>query len=139
VRALGRVYDAYMNFSFLSLKLGLCLVKLWATGRHGFSLPKKVEITTGTGETATYLYYNRKVGLKSELTNRALVRIAIAQFLDSDRDAAVVEINDAIPPFAGTLTPIRPSSPPPAPARVRPGRSRAKASSGKESGISRPT
>lgn len=117
-----------MNFSFLSLNLGLCLVKLWATGRYGFSLPKKVEITTSTGETRTFLYYNRKVGLRSELTNRALVRIAIAQFLDSDCErAAVLEINDALPPFAGTLTPIRPTSPAPAPTRVRPGRPSARA------------
>jgi hypothetical protein len=100
-------------------------LKLWASGRYGFSLPKKVEITTGAGETSVFIYYNRRLGFRSELTNRALIRIAIAQFLESDGAAAgVVEVNDAVPPFAGTLTPIRPASLP-APPRLRPGRSRA--------------
>jgi hypothetical protein len=128
-----------MNFSFLSLNLGPCRVKLWATGRYGFTLPKKVEITTGTGETSTFLYYNRKVGLKDELTNPALVRIAIFQFLASDHGhPTLVALNDAMPPFTGTLTRIRSSIPPPAPPRLRPGRSRTRASSDNES-RTRPT
>ncbi|MFL6676265.1 MAG: hypothetical protein ACJ8LG_23620 [Massilia sp.] len=129
-----------MNFSFLSLTLGPCRVKLWATGRYGFTLPKKVEITSGTGETSTFLYYNRKVGLKSELTNPALVRIAIFQFLGGDHaHPSLVELNDAMPPFTGPVTRIRSSSPPPAPPRVRPGRSRGRASSDKQPHACLPT
>lgn len=116
---------SYMNVSFFSPRLGLCQLKLWASGRYGFSLPKKVEITTDAGETSVFVYYNRRLGFKSELTNRALIRIAIAQFLESDgAPAAVVEVDEAMPPFAGTLTPIRPTSLP-APPRLRPGRPRA--------------
>ena len=114
-----------MNLSFISPKSGLCLLKLWASGRHGFSLPKKVEITTGAGATSVFIYYNRRLGLQSELTNRALIRIAITQFLETDgKGAAVIEVDDAMPPFEGALTPVRPSSlsePP----RPRPGRPRA--------------
>lgn len=114
-----------MNVSFFSPKSGLCLLKLWASGRYGFSLPKKVEITTGAGTTSVFIYNNRQLGFKSELTNRALIRIAIAQFLEGDGKAAIVtEVDDAIPPFDGTLTPIRPSSLP-EPPRLRPGRPRA--------------
>ena len=111
-----------MNFSFLTLNFGPCVAKLSATGRFGFSLPKKVEITTAAGETTTFLYHNRKVGLKSELKNRVLVRIAIAQFLSNECEhGCVVEINDALAPFAGTLNAVLPSSPPVS-MRVRPGR-----------------
>jgi hypothetical protein len=114
-----------MNFSFLSPNLEVCLVKLWATGRYGFSQPKKVEISTPAGNTCTFVYYNRKVGLKAELANRTLVRIAIAQFLALEPSpAAVLEIDDTLKPFGGALTPIRPPSPPPPPPRVRPGRPR---------------
>jgi len=114
-----------MNVSFFSPKLGLCLLKLWASGRYGFSLPKKVEITTSAGETSVFIYNNRRLGFKSELTNRALIRIAIAQFLECEGASEVVaEVNEALPPFAGTLTPIRPTSLP-APPRLRPGRPRA--------------
>ncbi|BDT59854.1 hypothetical protein MasN3_33480 [Massilia varians] len=110
-----------MNFSFSTPTSGACLVKLWASGRYGFSLPKKVEITGPDGVTSTYLYHSRKVGLTSELTNRTLVRIAIAQFLQG----AVGEghqIDDTVAPFPGTLTQIRPFAPPPPPPRVRPSR-----------------
>jgi hypothetical protein len=117
-----------MNFSFLLPNLDACFVRLWATGRYGFSLPKKVEITTPTGETFTFLYYNRKVGLKSELTNRTLVRIAISQFLRGEgAHPDAVEIDDATQPFAGALTVIRQSSASTAPLRVKPGKSHARA------------
>lgn len=122
-----------MNFSFLSSEQGRCLVKLWATGRYGFSLPKKVEITTDAGQTTTFIYYNSKVGLKSELANHALVRIAIAQFLQAGLDPAALHgIDDTTPPFTGALTPIRPTSPAALPQRVRPGRSHARTSAPKE-------
>lgn len=110
-----------MNFSFSTPTSGACLVKLWASGRYGFSLPKKVEIIGQDGVTSTYLYHSRKVGLTSELTNRTLVRIAIAQYLEGAA-GEVHQIDDTVAPFPGTLTQIRPFAPPPPPPRVRPSR-----------------
>ncbi|RZA29591.1 MAG: hypothetical protein EOP92_36785 [Lysobacteraceae bacterium] len=117
-------YDLLMNFSFSTPTSGACLVKLWASGRYGFSLPKKVEITRPDGVTASYLYHSRKVGPSSELTNRTLVRIAIAQFLAGATDGAggELQLDDTLAPFGGTLTQIRPFAPPPPPPRVRPSR-----------------
>lgn len=110
-----------MNFSFSTPSNGACLVKLWASGRYGFSLPKKVEITGPDGLTATFLYHSRKVGLGAELTNRTLVRIAIAQYLAGARGSEI-EIDDTVAPYGATLTQIRPFAPPPPPPRVRPSR-----------------
>jgi hypothetical protein len=111
-----------MNFTFSSQDDGVCSAKLWASGRYGFSLPKKVDIVTASGETACFLYYNRKVRLTAELSNRAIVKIAIAQFLaGAGRGGEPVEIDHLTPPFEGALTPIR-SSTPRAPLRVRPGK-----------------
>jgi len=121
VHTCGRDYDLFMNFSFSTPTSGACLVKLWASGRYGFSLPKKVEITGQDGVTSTYLYHSRKVGLTSELTNRTLVRIAIAQYLEGVA-GEVHQIDDTVAPFPGTLTQIRPFAPPPPPPRVRPSR-----------------
>lgn len=121
-----------MNFSFSTPTSGECLVKLWASGRYGFSLPKKVEITGPDGLTSTYQYHSRKVGLKAELTNRMLVRIAIAHYLaGAGGDAAdeIRQIDDTVTPFDGTLTQIRPFAPPPPPPRVRPSRILPKAAS----------
>lgn len=123
-----------MNFSFSTPTSGACLVKLWASGRYGFSLPKKVEITGPDGATTAYQYHSRKVGLSAELTNRTLVRIAIAQYLARDADEAggeVHEIDDSLAPFGGTLTQIRPFAPPPPPPRVRPSRVMARAGAGR--------
>jgi hypothetical protein len=122
VRMQRHSYDAYMSFSFLSLEFGTCHAKLWATGRHGFTLPKKVEITVPGGATYTYHYHNRKAGLKSELTNNAIVRIAIARFLAGAgaRSDVPVEIDEATPPFAGALAQVR-ASKRPVSLRVRPG------------------
>lgn len=115
-------YDSCMNFTFSSPDAGVCTVKLWASGRYGFSLPKKVDIVTADGETATFLYYNRKMRLTAELSNRAIVKIAIAQFLAGEgRGAEPTEIDHATPPYEGALTPIR-SNTPRAPLRVRPGK-----------------
>jgi hypothetical protein len=122
-------YDLCMNFSFETPTSGACLVKLWASGRYGFSLPKKVEITGPDGITASYLYHSRKVGLSAELTNRAIVRIAIAQYLAGGRGEAR-EIDDTVAPFDGPLVQIRPFAPPPPPPRVRPSRIMPKARSG---------
>ena len=110
-----------MNFSFSTPHSGACLVKLWASGRYGFSLPKKVEITAPDGVTSTYLYHSRKVGPSSELANRTLVRIAIAQFLLGPR-GETHEVDDTVAPFSGSLAQIRPFAPPPPPPRVRPSR-----------------
>jgi hypothetical protein len=121
VRELIGFYDEHMNFSFLSPLFGYCTVRLWASGRYGFVLPKKVEITRPTGEVATFVYHNRNAARKYELGNRALVRIAIAQFLGGAHDTAVRDIDDAAAPWLGALTQIRSLLPPPAPLRVRPG------------------
>jgi hypothetical protein len=111
-----------MNFTFLSPDAGACTVKLWASGRYGFSLPKKVDIATADGKVATFLYFNRKVRLTAELSNRAIVKIAIAQFLaGTGRDGQPVEIDHDTPPYEGALTPVR-STTPRAPLRVRPGK-----------------
>ncbi|MFC0250418.1 hypothetical protein [Massilia consociata] len=127
-----------MNFSFSTPHSGACLVKLWASGRYGFSLPKKVEITGPDGVTATFQYHSRKVGLTAELTNRTLVRIAIAQFLQGDAGerrgeghVECAEIDDTLAPFKGTLTQIRPFAPPPPPPRVRPSRIMPKSAAGR--------
>jgi hypothetical protein len=122
VRDRTQDYDSCMNFTFLSPKAGACAVKLWASGRYGFSLPKKVDIVGPDGDTATFLYYNRKVRITAELSNRAIVKIAIAQFLaGAGRDGEPVEIDHATAPYEGELTPVR-SSTPRAPLRVRPGK-----------------
>ena len=129
----GCDYILNMNFSFSPPHQGACLIKLWASGRYGFSLPKKVEITAPDGRTSTYLYHSRKVGLTAELTNRTLVRIAIAQFLRGSGGEAggdAVEIDDTLLPFKGTLTQIRPFAPPPPPPRVRPSRVMPRAAAG---------
>jgi hypothetical protein len=119
-------YDSCMNFTFSSPDAGACTVKLWASGRYGFSLPKKVDIVTPKGETVSFLYYNRKVRVTAELGNRAIVKIAIAQFLaGAGRGGEPAEIDHDIPPYEGTITPIR-SSTPRAPLRVRPGKSYAR-------------
>jgi hypothetical protein len=118
-----------MNFTFMSQSTGACAVKLWASGRYGFSLPKKVDVVTAAGETATFLYYNRKLRLTAELSNRAIVKIAIAQFLaGAGRNGEPVEIDHETPPYEGTLTPVR-STAPRAPMRVRPGKTYARARS----------
>jgi len=111
-----------MNFSFHSPDLGSCVGRLWATGRYGFSLPKKVEITTPVGATHTYLYFNKRVQLKEELANRTIVRIAVAQFLRGVPPAGgTVEIDPDTPPYDGQLAPARPMQPR-TPLRVRPGK-----------------
>ena len=119
-----------MNFTFSSLEHGTCVVKLWATGRYGFSLPKKVDITTPAGVSCTFLYINkveRRLSMKAEPGNRIIVRIAIGAFLAGvPPDGSTVEIDPGMPPYAGKLTPVRLDAPR-APMRVRPGKSHARA------------
>lgn len=118
-----------MNFSFHSPDFGPCVGRLWATGRYGFSLPKKVDIVTPDGSTYTYLYFNKRVTLKEELANRTIVRIAVAQFLMGDgaspattaAAAAPIELDPDLPPYAGPLTPSQ-AAMPRTPLRVRPGK-----------------
>jgi hypothetical protein len=118
-----------MNFTFSSLEHGTCVVKLWATGRYGFSLPKKVDITTPAGVSCTFLYINkveRRLSMKAEPGNRMIVRIAIGAFLAGvPPDGSTVEIDPGMPPYAGKLTPVRLDAPR-APMRVRPGKSHAR-------------
>jgi hypothetical protein len=118
-----------MNFTFSSSEHGTCYVKLWATGRYGFSLPKKVEITTAAGTTCSYLYFNKKLTLKAEPANREIVRIAIGAFLAGESvDGNVAEIDPEMPVYEGKLTPVRLDAPR-APMRVRPGKPHARARS----------
>jgi hypothetical protein len=112
-----------MNFSFLSPQFGSCLVKLRASGRYGFVLPKKVEITRPDGVVTTFLYYNSNTGRKNELRNRILVRLAVAQFLAGATGHEAHTIDDEGVPYAGELIQIRSPDPAPAPLRVRPGAS----------------
>lgn len=121
VRALIAFYDERMNFSFMSPHFGYCTVRLWASGRYGFVLPKKVEITRPSGEVATFEYHNRNANRKYELSNRSLVRLAIAQFLNGAHEPGVHRIEDDATPYLGPLTQIRSLVPPAAPLRVRPG------------------
>lgn len=115
-------YDFCMNFTFIAPGIGRCLVTLWATGRYGFSLPKKVEIMTPTGKISTFLYFNRKLRLRAELSNRAIVKIAIACFLDGERQVAEpVELEPDTRPYDGELTQVRTEAAR-APLRVRPGK-----------------
>jgi hypothetical protein len=118
-----------MNFTFSSLEHGTCVVKLWATGRYGFSLPKKVDITTPAGASCTFLYINKiekRLSMKAEPGNRMIVRIAIGAFLAGvPPDGGTVEIDPDMPPYAGKLTPVRLDAPR-APMRVRPGKSHAR-------------
>lgn len=123
-----------MNFTFSSSEHGTCIVKLWATGRYGFSLPKKVDITTPAGVSCTFLYINKKLSLKPEPGNRMIVRIAIGAFLaGAPPDGSTTEIDPDMPPYAGKLTPVRLDMPR-APMRVRPGKSHARTRSDAECG-----
>jgi hypothetical protein len=118
-----------MNFTFSSPEHGTCVVKLWATGRYGFSLPKKVDVTTPGGLSCTFLYINKKLSMKPEPGNRMIVRIAVGAFLaGAPPDGSTVEIDPDMPPYAGKLTPVR-LDVPRAPMRVRPGKSHARARS----------
>jgi hypothetical protein len=113
-----------MNFSFIPSEGGACIVRLWASGRYGFSLPKKVEITTPAGVTHVFLYANREDD--AGLGKRALVNHAIAQFLRGDHlGVEAVAIDPAVVPYGGALTPVKPDTPR-APLRVRPGKSHAR-------------
>jgi hypothetical protein len=126
VRLSRQSYDSCMNFTFMAPRIGLCLVTLWATGRYGFSLPKKVEIRTPEGEISTFLYFNRKLRLRAELSNRAIVKIAIARFLDGARgQAEPVEIEPDMRAYDGELTQVRTDAVR-APLRVRPGKHHAR-------------
>lgn len=115
-----------MNFTFMAPGVGLCLVTLWATGRYGFSLPKKIEISTPDGEISTFLYFNRKLRLRAEPGNRAIVKIAIAAFLDGARGRPEpVEIEPDMRSYDGELTQVRTQATR-APLRVRPGKPHAR-------------
>ena len=126
-----------MNFTFSSSEHGTCVVKLWATGRYGFSLPKKVDITTPAGVSCTFLYINKidkRLSMKAEPGNRMIVRIAIGAFLaGAPPDGSTIEIDPDMPPYAGKLTPVRLDAPR-APMRVRPGKSHARTRSDAECG-----
>ena len=99
-----------MNFNFLSPADGQCLVKLWTTGRFGFSLPKKIEISTPAGGAFIYLYHNRRLRFTgAELTNATLARIAVARFLNGNRPVLEAEITHEMPIFQGKLIKLQSS------------------------------
>lgn len=119
-----------MNFTFTAPGIGRCFVTLWATGRYGFSLPKKIEIRTPEGKSRTFLYFNRKLRLRAELSNRAVVKIAIARFLDEadgggQGGAEPVEIQPDMRAYEGELVQVRTQGSR-APLRVRPGKPHAR-------------
>lgn len=104
-----------MNVSFYVPEFGVCVAKIWATGRYGFSQPKKVDIILPTQQTFVYLHDSRYDERNLSLSKKELIRLAIAQFLRAvPRVSTPTNIDIALPPFKGTLTPIR-----------RPGSSRA--------------
>ncbi|MCS0580066.1 hypothetical protein NX784_00520 [Massilia pinisoli] len=114
-----------MNFTFSSPEHGTCVVKLWATGRYGFSLPKRVDIAAPDGPACTFLYLNKQLTM-TEPDNRTIVRIAIGAFLGGmAADGATVDIDPDMPAYGGKLTPVR-LDVPRAPMRVRPGKSHAR-------------
>ena len=113
-----------MNFLFSSPGHGTCVVKLWATGRYGFSLPKRVDIAAPGGPACTFLYLNKQLTL-TEPDNRTIVRIAIAAFLAGAADGGTADIDPDMPAYGGKLTPVR-LDVPREPMRVRPGKSHAR-------------
>lgn len=94
-----------MQLRFFTPALGQCRIRLWATGRYGFSVPKKIVISTPTGERSTYLYADRVGSAEFEVSNRSLIRIAIAQFIaDPCQQDDPAEIDLDTPLFDGPLT-----------------------------------
>jgi hypothetical protein len=115
-----------MNFCFHTPDGRGCTGRLWATGRYGFSLPKTVEIVTPDGLVHTYVFPNRQVRDNAGPANRALVRLAITQFLRGEGGPGTsVDIDLDAEPYPGDVKPVRPLAPR-TPLRVRPGRPHAR-------------
>lgn len=97
-----------MHCTFHSTKLGPCTVHVLASGRHGFSSPKLIRISSGEGEaviTSVYRFLNRSISLHAhdELSNSELCRMAIAQFLRANEERHV----PVTAPLEFTTTPYR--------------------------------
>ncbi|MEO7578163.1 MAG: hypothetical protein ABIT83_11180 [Massilia sp.] len=100
-----------MHCTFHSNKLGPCTVHVLASGRHGFSSPKLIRISSGEGDavlTSVYRFLNRSISLHAhdELSNSELCRMAIAQFLRTNEErhvpvTAPLEFTTA--PYRGSL------------------------------------
>jgi hypothetical protein len=93
-----------MKYYFLAPGIGQCTVKLWANGAHGFVIPKRVEITIPSGKKAMYTYRTLHEAVFVHVSGKALMRIAIAQFLanPAQHDKSV-ELDSTMAMFDGPL------------------------------------
>lgn len=94
-----------MNYDFLMPGIGRCNARVWARGAYGFSVPKKVEIVTPTGQKATYLYRNSNEMDSVELNARTIAKIAIFHFLDNScvDGTTMIGLNSNMPRYEGEL------------------------------------
>lgn len=101
-----------MKYQFDGGAMGKCQVELRTAGKHGFAVPKVIEITcldNSSAPTHTLRYTNNLVGAvtAAEVTNARLCRIAIAQFLQlgaRNHAGTVHTLDPAIPPFEGPVS-----------------------------------
>jgi hypothetical protein len=101
-----------MKYQFDGGAMGKCQVELRTAGKHGFAVPKAIEITcldTPSAPTNTFRFTNNLVGAVTtgEVTNARLCRIAIAQFLQlgaRNHAGTVHTLDPAIPPFEGPVS-----------------------------------
>lgn len=83
---------------------GIFQARLWAKGKYGFILPKRVEIYMTENEKSVYILRNRMQDDDFRISNRSLVRIAITHFLASPYDRySEVEVDLNMPLFDGAL------------------------------------
>lgn len=101
-----------MKYQFDGGTKGKCQVELRTAGKHGFAVPKVIEITcleNPSAPTNTFRFINNLVGAVTaeEVTNARLCRIAIAQFLQlgaRSHAGTVHTLDSAIPPFEGPVS-----------------------------------
>lgn len=101
-----------MKYQFDGGAMGKCQVELRTAGKHGFAVPKVCEITCLENLSAqinTFRFTNNLVGAVTteEVTNAALCRIAIAQFLQlgaRGHAGTVHTLDPAIPLFEGPVS-----------------------------------
>lgn len=93
-----------MKYYFFALNFGQCVVRLWARGAYGFTVPKMVEIGTPGGRKTSYSYRTLHEVPGVELSGKVLMRIAIAQFLANPMlGDEIIELDSNMPMFDGTL------------------------------------
>ena len=101
-----------MKYQFDGGTMGKCQVELRTAGKHGFAVPKVIEITCLEHPSApmnTFRFTNNLVGAVTteEVTNARLCRIAIAQFMQlgaRNHAGTVHTLDPAIPPFEGPVS-----------------------------------